>query len=131
MNRFRICLTAVVIGVACAAPERVREPTAVTRSDWEWRHYLGDRSRSHFAPLRQIHRGNVGELEIAWTYDTGELESALSEMQCNPIVVEGLLYLTTPRAEVVALDAATGRQVWRFDPLAHGGQVQLKSRGVT
>ena len=131
MKCLRTCLIAAVIGVACAVPERSREPGAVTPSDWEWRHYLGDRERSHYAPLRQIHRGNVEELEVAWTYDTGELESALSEMQCNPIVVDGLLYLTTPRAEVVALDAATGLPVWSFDPLTHGGQVQLKSRGVT
>ena len=122
-------LVAALLG--CAAPERPREPEASQPRDWEWRHYLGDRARSHFSPLRQIHRGNVDELEVAWTYDTGELESSLSEMQCNPIVVDGVLYATTPRAEVFALDAASGRELWRFDPLRHGGQVQLKSRGVT
>ena len=131
MNAPLICLTFLATWVACAPAERIRVPPQTPLPDWEWRHYLGDRARSHFSPLRQIHRGNVTDLEVAWTYDTGELESALSEMQCNPIVVEGVLYLTTPQAEVVALEAATGREVWRFDPLEHGGQVQLKSRGVT
>jgi len=98
--------------------------------DWEWRHYLGDEGRSHYSPLAQIHLGNVDQLEIAWTYDTGPIEGSLSGIQCNPIIVDGVLYGTTARAHVFALDAATGRELWRFDATAHGSAAQGHNRGV-
>lgn len=104
--------------------------TARDGADWEWREYLGDVGRSHHSPLAQIDRTNVAHLEVAWTYDTGPLASALSQIQTNPIVVDGLLYGTTPRSQVFALDAATGRERWRFDPLAHGSAAQGHNRGV-
>ena len=63
----------------------------------------------------QIHRGNVAKLRLAWTFDTGDAFQG-SEMQCNPMVVDGVLYATTPKLRVFALDAATGKQIWRFDP---------------
>jgi len=58
--------------------------------------------------LKQINRDNVKQLQVAWTFDT-EDASAGSEMECNPIIVDGTLYATTPRSNVVALDAATGK----------------------
>ena len=48
-------------------------------------------------PLAQIHRANVDQLEVTWSYDTGPLEASLSQIQCNPIVVNGVLYATTAR----------------------------------
>ncbi len=98
--------------------------------DWEWRHYLGDEGRSHYAPLDQINRGNVDQLQVAWTYDTGSLDGALTQIQCNPIVVGGVLFGTTSRAHVFALDAATGREKWRFDPTVYGSMSQGHNRGV-
>ncbi|MFK7896334.1 MAG: pyrroloquinoline quinone-dependent dehydrogenase [Myxococcota bacterium] len=98
--------------------------------DWEWRHYLGDEGRTHFAPLAQINRGNVDALEIAWTYDTGPLEGALTQIQCNPIVVGGTLFGTTSRSHVFALNAATGEEKWRFDPTKFGSVSQGHNRGV-
>lgn len=98
--------------------------------DWEWRHYLGDEGRSHYAPLEQIHSGNVDQLEVAWTYDTGALDGALTQIQCNPIVVDGVLFGTTSRAHVFALDASTGREKWRFDPTSYGSTSQGHNRGV-
>ena len=58
---------------------------------------------------------NVQKLKVAWTFDTGD-EFKGSEMQCNPIVVDGVLYATTPKLRVIALDAATGKLRWSFDP---------------
>lgn len=114
------------------APAADRVPAAdwAPAADWEWRHYLGDRARSHYAPLEQIDRDNVDRLELAWSYDTGPLEGTLSQIQCNPIVVDGLLYGTTSRAHVFALDAVTGRERWRFDPTEHGSAAQGHNRGV-
>ena len=71
-----------------------------------------------YSPLKQITPANVGRLQMAWTFDSHD-EFNGSEMQANPIVVDGVLYATTPKMRVVALDAATGKEIWTFDP--HGG----------
>ena len=66
--------------------------------------------------LKQINTKNVGKLKVAWTYDSGDAYPG-SDIQCNPIVVDGILYATTPKLRVVALDAATGKEIWSFDGL--------------
>ena len=96
----------------------------------DWAAYLGDPGRSHHSPLAQIDRTNVARLEPVWSFDTGPLESALSQIQSNPIVIDGVLFGTTPRSQVFALDAATGEERWRFDPLANGSAAQGHNRGL-
>ncbi|HEY1262752.1 MAG TPA: pyrroloquinoline quinone-dependent dehydrogenase [Terriglobales bacterium] len=80
-----------------------------------WTAYGGGPENTRYSSLRQINRGNVKRLQVAWTFDTGDATSG-SELECNPIIVDGVLYATTPRANVIALDAATGKLKWRFDP---------------
>lgn len=129
-----LAFLAVVLGSPSCfgreATSRSQADAAGRPTDHEWHDYLGDVGRTHHSPLAQIDRGNVSRLEVAWSYDTGPLESALSQIQTNPIVVDGLLYGTTPRSQVFALDAATGRERWRFDPIAHGSAAQGHNRGV-
>ena len=64
------------------------------------------------------------KLKVAWTFDTGDSFKD-SEMQCNPIVVDGILYATTPKLRVIALDAATGKLRWSFDPNEHEGRPEI------
>jgi quinoprotein glucose dehydrogenase len=79
----------------------------------------------------QINQDNVKQLEVAWTYDSGDAFEG-SEMQSNPIVVGGLLYATTPKMRVVALNAATGREVWSFNPSEPSDpKRRYRHRGVT
>lgn len=122
-------LLAGALLLGCGGVE-LGEAEVPAAEDWEWKHYLGDAGRSHYSPLAQIHRANVDQLEVAWTYDTGPLEATLSQIQCNPIIVDGTLYGTTPRAHVFAVDAATGVERWRFDPTAYGSASQGHNRGV-
>ncbi|OLC81620.1 MAG: pyrrolo-quinoline quinone [Acidobacteria bacterium 13_1_40CM_4_65_8] len=83
------------------------------------------------SPLTQITRDNVSTLRVAWTYDSHDAFKA-SEMQSNPVVVDGVLYATTPTLKVVAVDAATGREVWKFDPSGGAtGTARFRHRGVT
>ena len=84
-----------------------------------------------YTELSQITPANVSRLQMAWSWDAHEAFKD-SEMQSNPIVVDGLLYATTPRMNVIALDAATGREVWKFD-LSRGDKTQrrFRHRGVT
>jgi quinoprotein glucose dehydrogenase len=91
----------------------------------------GGRDNIRYSPLTQINRGNVGRLRAAWTYDSHDAFKG-SEMQSNPIVVDGVLYATTPTLRVVAIDAGTGRELWTFDPAASGGvRTRFRHRGVT
>ena len=97
----------------------------------DWKVYGGSPDNIHYSTLRQINRDNVHKLAVAWTYDSGDAFPD-SEMECDPIVVHGALYATTPKLRLVALDAATGKLRWSFDP-NQGEKVstKLRNRGVT
>ena len=114
----------VWIGPGCA-PEAPRSSAAFDRAraratgapEREWRTYLGDPASAQSSPLDEIHAGNVDQLEVAWRYDAGgAAESGVSQIQFNPLVVKGVLYGLSPQLRVFALDAATGEELWRFDP---------------
>jgi len=97
----------------------------------EWRVYGGGPGSIRYSNLEQINRRTVARLEIAWTFNTGDAFEG-SEIECNPIVVGGVLYATTPKLRVIALDAATGKLRWSFDPndgvkITHS----IRNRGVT
>lgn len=95
-------------------------------ADTNWGTYLGDKAGSQYSPLRQITPDNVARLEVAWTYRAGGLDGKnRTQIQCNPLVIDGLLYGTTPDLQVVALDAATGAEKWRFNPSATRGLTKV------
>jgi len=92
--------------------------------------YGGSAQNIRYSALDQINRGNVSKLQVAWTFDTHHAFPG-SEMECNPIVVDGVLYATSPRLTVIALDAATGRLLWTFDPWPDDqGDRKQRGRGV-
>ena len=100
-------LMSIAASVAVAAGQGGR-----TRSrPVEWPVYGGSAASDRYSPLAQIDRGNVNQLEVAWTFDSAESGG----FQVNPIVVDGVLYSTTPGHRAVAIDAATGRRLWTFD----------------
>ena len=84
-----------------------------------------------YSPLTQINRDNVAKLQVAWTYDSHDAFKA-SEMQSNPVVVDGVLYVTTPTLKVVAVNAETGAEIWKFDPSGGAASgARFRHRGVT
>jgi quinoprotein glucose dehydrogenase len=90
-------------------------------SDVGWRAHGGDAAHTQYSQLSQIDRGNVSQLKVAWTYRTGDARADnRSQIQCNPIIVHGILYGTSPQLKVFALDAGTGEHRWTFDPFAAG-----------
>ncbi|MBP7140438.1 MAG: PQQ-binding-like beta-propeller repeat protein [Opitutaceae bacterium] len=102
---------------------------SVSRADvqTDWPVYLGDKARTLHSPLRQIDRSNVAQLEVAWTYNTGEK----GEYQANNLIVGGVLYTATPSRRVIALDAATGRERWTWDPAnTRAGKGARRQRGL-
>ena len=84
----------------------------------DWSRYGGNPENNHYSTLDQINRGNVAKLQLAWTFDTGE-EGGL---QTSPLIVNGVLYGITPTQKIFALDAATGKLVWKFDSGIKGTQ---------
>ena len=100
--------------------------------------YGGNASGSRFSSLQQINRQNVGNLKRAWTYHTGEVNRAnetdrhhIAPFETTPVVVDGMLYLSTPSNRIIALDAETGKEIWRFDPQADRTErIFFQHRGV-
>ena len=90
-------------------------------ADREWSAYLGDKSASHYSTLAQITPANVAQLAVAWTWQAGDARPGSSQIQCNPLMVDGVLYATTAQLKLAALDAATGRELWRFEPFEPNG----------
>lgn len=95
----------------------------------EWQHYMGDPGRTHYSSLEQINKENVQELEVAWVYHSGDADPD-SYIQGSPIVVGDVLYGTSPRLKVFAVDAATGKEIWKFDPFA-GTDKKGFTRGIS
>jgi len=129
MNRFCWLGLALTLVALCSCSHQRNE------SRWrEWRVYSGGPDSIHYSSLTQINRSNVKQMQVAWTFDAGDASPG-SEMECNPIVVNGALYATTARADVIALDAASGKLRWRFDPadFEHVRLIgnKIRSRGVT
>ena len=87
----------------------------------EWSAYGRDSGGTRYSPLEQITPENVGKLQTAWTFHTGDVSDGskgvrATGFETTPLVMEGRLYLTTPFNRVIALDPVTGRQLWAYDP---------------
>ncbi|QDV23150.1 pyrroloquinoline quinone-dependent dehydrogenase [Aureliella helgolandensis] len=98
----------------------------------DWLSVGGDRGAMRFSPAQAITVDNVNSLELAWEFKTGELaEGTARIMECTPIVIDGVMYFTSGKLKVFALDAATGTELWKFDPFANGPTTYpLASGGV-
>ena len=133
-RRAPLALVALLAALAPAAPSMQAQSARPARQsssahDAEWP-VNGGVDNIRYSTLTQIDKNNVSRLAVAWTYDSHDAFTG-SEMQSNPIVVNGKLYVTTPTLKVVALDAATGREIWKFDPsggVAPGAR--FRHRGV-
>ena len=84
----------------------------------EWKTYAGSKDGSRYSSHDQITLQNVSQLRVAWTFSSNDKDpDNHSQNQCNPIVIDGILYGTSPQLKLLALDAATGKPKWIFDPL--------------
>ncbi len=103
--------TGILIAAAILAPAFAADPPS------DWRHYLKDSEGTRYAPLDQINRANVKDLRVAWVYKTGNNSDELkTTIQCNPLIVDGVMYMTSPLLEILAVDAATGKEIWTHNP---------------
>ncbi|HEX5085452.1 MAG TPA: pyrroloquinoline quinone-dependent dehydrogenase [Blastocatellia bacterium] len=108
------------------------------KQEGEWPAYGRDPGGSRYSPLAQINRNNVKNLKVGWTYRTGAAEVKASDarkaaFEATPILVDGLLFLSTPYNRVIALDPATGAERWTYDPQVKLAREysEVTSRGVS
>ncbi|MEX2362622.1 MAG: PQQ-binding-like beta-propeller repeat protein, partial [Balneolaceae bacterium] len=111
-----IAILFVTIGYGCQSEGHDRGGTGwIDRlnNSTDWATYRGDKSATHYSALNQITNENVDQLELAWTYEARSLSGP--GMQSNPIVIDGLMYFADNDLNLIALNAATGEEIWVFN----------------
>src|SRR5436309_4921571 len=116
------CKTVVII--ACCAMLAVPLLLSQGSRNVDWPVYGGSPGSMRYSSLKQINQTNVRQLDVAWSYDAGDGPGTL---ETNPIVVDGVLYGYTTAQKVFAVNAVTGKQIWKFDS---GGAGRGNNRGV-
>jgi quinoprotein glucose dehydrogenase len=90
---------------------------SATRSYTSWEMYGGSNENIHYSSLTQIDTSNVANLRPAWVFHTGDADTAkFSQIQCNPVVIDTVMYVTSPTLRLFALHAITGKKLWEFNP---------------
>jgi len=122
--------------LACekSAPVEPSENQVIDKYDnyTDWAIYRGDKKSNQYSELAQINAANVHRLKPVWEYHTGDPNGP--SMYSNPIIIEGLMYFTTPRLDAIAINAVTGQEVWRFESAQHNADKKIfrgRNRGVT
>jgi len=126
-----VSILALLIAASVAARQRGDQPAAEAATagpmGTNWTTYLGGTNRTNFSGLTQIDKSNVARLQVAWTYETGDR----GEYQSNNLVVDGVVYTASPTRKVIALDAASGKELWRWDPTTvRAGATGNRQRGL-
>lgn len=117
LSRYKFAL---VIILCCSLSQ-------VNAQQVDWPIYLGGKERNLYSSIDQINKSNVKRLKTAWTYDTGNQ----AEYQANNLIIGGILYTPTATRKVVALNAATGKEIWQWDPAQeHTGAGSPRQRGI-
>src|SRR5438270_9109344 len=101
----------VFLAFGFAAYQAVAAPQGAAPKSQDWPVWGGSSENRHYSSLAQINRSNVKQLQVAWSYDTGEKGG----LQTSPLVVDGVLYGISPTQKIFAVDAATGKLLWNFD----------------
>ena len=124
---------AVFLLVVCGVVTGLMMRTRASGADGiDWPSHGGDAGHRQYSALDQITPANVAGLAVQWTYHTGDARpNGRSQIQCNPIIVHGVLYATSPQLKTFALDAASGQELWVFDPFkSAAATVDTSSLGV-
>jgi quinoprotein glucose dehydrogenase len=115
----RLSVIAVLTAGSLVAITSSAQQPSVSRQV-EWRYYGGDQAGTKHSPLTDINAGNVNRLKIAWQWNhfdvpLSEYGTTPASFEATPLMIDGVLYVTTPYNNVAALDAETGKELWRFD----------------
>ena len=115
------------IAASLAQTEKLERDRPVAESYRDWKVYSGGNGNIKYSGLDQIDSGNVARLKVAWTYSSTQAsDTNTTDMKTNPLIVDGVLYGLNPQLKLFALEAATGREKWVYDPV----RVPLKGKNV-
>src|SRR3979490_736438 len=122
MRSYRTCWLLAAAGVAglSGSLDRGGVSAAGDKPHTTWSSYLGSPDSNQYSALKQINKSNVGELDVAWSYPVG-----MGTLRFTPIVVDGGMYVLGANRAVVALDAATGKEIW-----THANEGAVGDRGM-
>ncbi|MFD1316614.1 outer membrane protein assembly factor BamB family protein [Namhaeicola litoreus] len=114
LSKSLICLFLVMFIHSCT---HERELTSGKADYSSWNNYAGTKDGMRYSSDSTINKSNVQKLKVAWKYSTKDKDAnGRSQNQCNPIVVDGILYGTSPKSKLFALNASSGEELWIFDP---------------
>ncbi|HET6539594.1 MAG TPA: pyrroloquinoline quinone-dependent dehydrogenase, partial [Chryseolinea sp.] len=118
-----ILLVSLVLTLSCSRKEN-------SHAD-DWPEYNGGPDRNHFSALTQISEANLSQLERVWEYSSGGVDTIRNrtQIQCNPIIVDGILYGISAGSQAFAVNAATGNEIWKTNFVDK--TFSMTSRGVT
>lgn len=115
----------LMVLLSCSGQRKMAKPYAGKN----WTAFAGDDSKSRYSTLSQVNKQNAKDLRLQWTYRSGDFSQERgTPIQCNPVVVDGIMYGTTPGLKLVALDGTSGKEAWRFDPLSLPVMQDLRSK---
>jgi len=135
ISAFLRCFSPLLLLALIPAPSAAQTNSP---ADTGWPTYGNDPGGTRYSPAKQINPNNVAQLQVAWTFRTGALPhdqelDHKAAFEATPILVDGVLFLSTPYDHVIALNAVTGAKLWEFDPkleLPYGAS-EVTSRGVS
>lgn len=116
MNKSLVPSLALLLLMSC------KDSGTTLEAGKDWPAYGGNKAGNRYSPLDQINVENVKNLQVAWIYDASEApdpgnpQKRPKAIQCQPIVIDGILYGTTPELNLFALNAANGKELWKFEP---------------
>jgi quinoprotein glucose dehydrogenase len=119
-----LCATVIFVSITAAAQSSgTKSPkgvSAANKTEADWSSYTGSEASTHYSKLDQINTSNVSKLEEVWRFDSKEKGG----LETSPVVVHGILYAYTPTQKIFALQAATGKLLWEFDPKQSSTKLQ-------
>jgi len=121
MNKSYLLIGVLVLISACNSSQEKKG---------DWSAYRGDDGINAYSALNQINKTNVHQLEVAWTYRTGD-HSENSKIECNPLIIDNVLYGISAKMKVFALDPGSGKKLWVYDPFDPGSKERGFNRGLT
>ncbi len=120
MKQINLFLVFILL-FSCSKKIDRKELNILNQNSEKWNEYLGDKARTHYSSLNQINKFNVKTLIKVWEYKSGDLNGKnTTQIQCSPIVIDSILYGTNPVTKLFAVNAKTGKELWKFD---HGQDV--------
>jgi quinoprotein glucose dehydrogenase len=129
--KMHLKLTVLLLVVCFLQACNQKEEKKTTPSE-DWPLYGGNKAGNRYSLLNQINLNNVQNLKVAWIYnsETDSTKVNHSEIECQPIVVNGIMYATSPTLKLFALDASSGKKIWEFDPFKNRSAKITTCRGV-